>query len=123
MSICAISIAIGLGAGVPTAAGASVVDSYCNPTGDYCTGVIKQDRRIKLKISTFSFRGSYGLCVRTPNRRTRCHHFRLHRHRGDIYEDGVDFAKHFPHRQTGRYTVTWHKFGNRLGKPLHFPYG
>jgi len=84
--LCAVAISVGFGTGDPAAAQASVVDSYCHPTGDYCTGVLKQKQRIKLKIATFSFRGSYGLCVRTPRRRTFCHHFHL-QHRGDIYKD------------------------------------
>src|SRR4051812_22564966 len=76
-ALCAVAISVGFGTGDPTAAQAGVVDSYCHPTGDYCTGALKQKRRIKLKIATFSFRGSYGLCVRTPRRRTFCHHFHL----------------------------------------------
>ena len=117
MIICASGALAVAGFGAP--AQAKVIDSYCSPTGDFCTGVFKAHGRIKLKISTFSLRGRYGLCVTNPVRRRTCHSFRLE-HRGGIYTDKVDFARNFPHGRAGRYTASWHKFGNRLGHPLHF---
>lgn len=107
--------------GPAPAQAANVSDSYCSPSGDYCLSVYTKRGRIKLSVATFSFRGRYGLCVRPPKGNTTCRHFRLQRH-GDIYKDKVDFARHFPHRRSGRYTAIWHKSGHRLRKPLHFKY-
>jgi hypothetical protein len=111
---------VGLATTAPAVAQAKPIDSFCEPhTGDYCLGVFSKKGRIELAIATFSFRGSYGLCVKTPKPTNRCHHFHL-QHHGDIYEDRVDFGRHYPHKRSGRYTVTRHKSGHRLRKPLHF---
>jgi hypothetical protein len=95
------------------------LDTYCSPSGDLCTGVFERDGRIKLQIHTFSLRGHYHLCVRQPNHDVRCHRFRLERH-GKIYKDVVDWARNFPHGQSGHYRVRWFKLYNHLGPALQF---
>lgn len=32
-----------------------VVDSYCSPSGDYCTAVVRSHGRVKLVLRTFPF--------------------------------------------------------------------
>lgn len=96
------------------------IDSYCSPTGDFCTYVARSGGRIKLVVRTFSFRGRYKLCVKPPRRSRQCHSYRLIPRRHGIYASRIDFARHFSHRASGRYTVSWHQSGFRIGPPLHF---
>lgn len=100
----------------PAQAGAArVLDSYCSPSGDFCTSVSVVNGRVRLKIGTFSFDGPYMLCVRGP-RNKRCHSFRLSS--GDIHSDRVDWAHNFPSGEPGNYHASWRKFGLRLGPIL-----
>lgn len=96
------------------------VDSYCSPTGDYCQGIVRQNGRLRAKLSTFSFTGTYQLCVRTPRVGTDCNLFRLRRDSNGIYQGSIGLSRHFNLRPAGRYTVTWRYSGSRLGKSLHF---
>jgi hypothetical protein len=95
------------------------IDSYCSPTGDYCTGIFREGGRIKLRISTFSFTGSYTLCVHPRRGPRECHSFKLARKAMGIYASRIDFDRQFSHT-AGRYGVSWHYSGNRLGPRLHF---
>ena len=96
------------------------VDSYCSPTGDYCQGIVRQNGTLRAKLSTFSFTGTYQLCVRTPRVGTDCNLFRLRRDSNGIYQGSIGLSRHFNLRPAGRYTVTWRYSGSRLGKSLHF---
>ena len=95
------------------------IDSYCSPTGDYCQGLFRQDG-VRAKLSTFSFRGTYGICVRSRSTGRDCEDFRLRRRRDGIYHGSVGLARHFDIRPHGRYAVTWTYAGSRIGKKLHF---
>ncbi len=120
MTYCRISLgllALALALVLPGQAGASdTLDSYCSPSGDYCTSVTVNGGRVNLRIATFSFRGRYKLCVRGPANK-RCHNYGLHSD-GDLWVGKVDWAGNFPSGQHGVYHVTWHKFGSRLGPTL-----
>jgi hypothetical protein len=107
---------------VPAAASARTraIDSYCSPTGDFCTYVARSGGRVKLVLRTFSFRGRYRLCVKPPRHSRQCRSYRLVARRHGIYASRIDFARHFFHRASGRYTVSWHLSGSRIGPPLHF---
>ena len=96
-----------------------VIDSYCSPTGDYCTSVLKHGGGIKLRIATSSFSGHYRLCV--EGRAKVCHNYVVKRHRGDaFYSDGIYWARVYPHRLSGRHRVSWYRRGVRLGPRLSF---
>lgn len=95
------------------------IDSYCSPTGDYCQGLFRQDG-VRAKLSTFSFRGTYGICVRSRMTGRECKDFRLRRDSNGIYQGSVGLARHFEIRPRGRYAVTWSYAGSRLGRKLHF---
>ena len=111
-------VAAPLAGGSPAGAGKrSVVDSYCSPTGDYCTGITIRRQRVKFEIGTFAFRGEYQLCVRAGSGKD-CEFFRLERDH-DVYTDKIDWARHFP-SGPGHYKVAWKKFGHRLGPQLGF---
>ncbi len=103
------------GAGAPASAG--VVDSYCSPSGDYCTAVAKRDGRIKLELRTFAFR-DYLLCVTGP-RGTDCLQARGEQGRDDIYSDRIDAKRRFP-QGPGAYKARWKTSGSFLGPSLHF---
>ncbi|HEX7244071.1 MAG TPA: hypothetical protein VF245_00725 [Solirubrobacterales bacterium] len=105
----------------PTPAAADrVLDSHCSPSGDYCTAVVRSRGRIKLVLRTFSFRGSYELCVRPPGLPRECKSFRLFATRHGIYASRVDLARNFVTSRRGRYAVSWRYEGFRVGPALHF---
>ena len=105
------------------------LDSYCSPTDDYCVAVLKRHGRIKFWISSEGFTGEYELCVRPfsrasdsggQQRSTRCQTFELDRRRDGVYDDRVDWERHFPNRGAGHYKVFWRRLDERLDKALHF---
>lgn len=99
-----------------------LVDSYCSPTGDYCTGIFREGGRIKFRFSTFSFR-SYKLCVKPPREARECKSFKLVRTSGSLYGSKIDFGHVFSSQRNGRYAVSWHSEGFRIGPTLHFSKG
>jgi hypothetical protein len=114
----AVAVAVLIGSGSAGAA-KPPIDSYCSPSGDYCQGLIRQ-KGVRAKLSTFSFRGSYGICVRSRMAGRDCKDSRLRRSSDGIYQGSVGLARHFDIRPRGRYAVTWTYGGSRIGKKLHF---
>src|SRR4051794_28009067 len=100
-------------------ASAKLLDSYCSPTGDYCTSVIQKHGRVKLHFGAFSFRGGYRVCVRGPHRTHVCHKSKLRPRGQDVYADQIDWMRRFPHRTKGRYHVVWFKHA-KVGPMLKF---
>ena len=100
-----------------TSASAGVLDSYCSPSGDYCTAVAKRDGRIKLEVRTFSFQ-EYLVCVTGPAG-TDCLQARADSDGRGLYSDRIDAERRFP-QGTGRYTARWKVSGSFLGPKLHF---
>jgi len=101
-------------------AAADARSSYCSPTGDYCTSATSRNGDVLLRIRTFSFSGSYRLCVRAPDRSATCKRFRLRRGRAGIYSSAKGWSRHFPNRGAGVYRVRWQKLGTNLGPRLSF---
>jgi hypothetical protein len=100
-------------------ASAAMRDSYCSPTGDYCTSAKRKAGAVRLRLGTFSFSGRYRLCVKPTTGARTCKTFPLRRVGGQWVSD-VRWYRNFPSRGTGLYTVTWHYGGVRLGPPLTF---
>lgn len=96
------------------------VDSYCSPSGDYCTAVIRSHGRTKFVVRTLSFTGEYRLCVRLPAGSRECGDYRMNAVKHGIYASRIDFARNFAAAASGTYTVSWHYEGFRLGPSLHF---
>jgi hypothetical protein len=94
-------------------------DKYCSPTGDYCTSSERSGGAVKLRLATFSFSGRYRLCVKPTRGAATCKTFPL-RPRNEQWVSSVTWYRNFPAYGTGRYTVTWHYGGVRLGPPLTF---
>lgn len=103
----------------PSSAAPKPIDTYCSPSGDYCNGLFRQNG-VRAKISTFSFRGYYGICVRSRMTGRDCKDFRLRRDSDGIFQGSVGLARHFNIRPRGRYAVTWTYGGSRIGKKLNF---
>ncbi len=114
------TIAIVASAPTPATAAPKPVTTYCSPTGDYCQGIVRQGGRLRANLSTFSFSGTYQLCVRTPRVGLDCSLFTLRRDRNGIYQGSVGLSRHFNLRPKGRYFVTWRYAGSKLGKKLSF---
>ncbi len=94
-----------------------VLDRYCSPSGDYCTGIVERRGQIKLVLSA-SFGGEYEICVRSPDRK-RCRDSRL-KPTGGPYLNAVDWRRRFADDGPGRYKVVWRMFGEKLGETLSF---
>ena len=125
MRLLAGTLLVSLAAAGPAASagGAAPRDSYCSPTGDYCTSVKKQGVERFLRIGTFSFTGRYRLCVTPPEGRRTCKGFRLKAEEAGIYGSRVRWGAQFPNEGPGLYRVAWRKSGNRLGPRLGFRRG
>jgi hypothetical protein len=109
---------------LPAAASADrELDSYCSPTGDYCTGVFASHGGTSAILRTFSFRGAYELCVRPPGERFDCRTFTLRSKPHGIYEGRVSLARQFGPLRRGRYAVRWASSGSTIGPTLHFNVG
>jgi hypothetical protein len=46
---------------------AAAQTSYCSPSGDLCTGIVRPGDEAILRIATFAHRGRYRLCVTAPD--------------------------------------------------------
>lgn len=117
----AMAVAIVLVVGLVLSAGparAGTIDSYCSPTGDFCTAVTKRDGRVKLELATFSFQ-DYAACVRGPAGK-KCIDRHMDADGGDLFSDRIDVARKFAADVPGRYKAAWKFEGSRIGPPLHF---
>ena len=103
-----------------TASAGHQLDSYCSPTGDYCTGVFASRGSVSTILRTFSFRGDYELCVRAPRESFDCRTFTLRGKAHGIYEGRVGLAGQFGPLRRGRYAVRWRSGGYAIGPTLHF---
>ena len=93
--------------------------SYCSPSGDYCTSVVRLKGIRYLRISTFSFTGRVRICVRDPTGARICHSFRLRR-AGPLYQVKLIWKRHYPNRGAGAYRVTFFYGTAKLGPALTF---
>jgi hypothetical protein len=106
-----------------SASSAAAQTSYCSPSGDFCTGIVRPGDDAILRIATFAHRGRYRLCVTAPGGARTCKRFRLRRRSGDYYISRVRWRRHYPHEGPGIYRVRWQQFGGNLGPVLRFRVG
>lgn len=101
-----------------------VLDSYCSPSGDYCTSIARSAKgKIVLGLRSFAFTDKYKLCVEAPVRQQprECGYFWTVDRGNGLYVSNVVMRDHFFFKGAGRYRITWwYGDGNRLGKPLSF---
>jgi hypothetical protein len=106
-----------------SASHAAAQTSYCSPSGDFCTGIVRPGDDAILRIGTFAHRGRYRLCVTASGGSPTCKRFRLRRSSGDYYISRVRWRRHYPHEGPGVYRVRWQQFGGNLGPVLRFRVG
>ena len=100
-----------------------MLDSYCSPSGDYCTSITRSAKgQIVLSLRTFAFTDKYKLCVEAPVRRTARMRVLVAKGQGQRrLRSNVLMRDHFFFKGPGRYKISWwYGDGNRLGKPLSF---
>ena len=97
---------------------AAARDSYCSPSGDYCTSAQRRSGAVYLRVGTFSFRGRVRICVR--HQRRVCHSFRLRLSTRGVYEAKVRWFGNYPNQGAGTYRVGFFLGATRLGPVLSF---
>ncbi len=101
-----------------------VLDSYCSPSGDYCTSVSSSAKgQIFFSLRTFALTDKYKLCVEAPVRQEprECGYWWTVDRGNGLYVSNVRMGEHFFFKGPGRYRITWwYGDAKRLGKPLHF---
>lgn len=95
-------------------------DSFCSPSGDYCTGAARIKGAVVLQLRTFSFRGRVRICVTNPRRRRTCRSFLLRRRSRGVFEVKVLWHRNFPNGGPGTYSVRYFTGRTRLGPALTF---
>jgi hypothetical protein len=116
-----IVVAVAVAASLASPGRAEGRESYCSPSGDYCTSVARVHGAVLLRLGTFSFRGRVRVCVADPFASRVCRRFLLRRVSGrTLYEVKVRWHQHYPNRGPGNYRVTFRAAGTRLGPVLTF---
>jgi hypothetical protein len=107
----------------PSASAATVLDTYCSPSGDYCTSIVKKDNGvISFRITAFAnYFGEATACVRKETRV--CNTTRPHRVEHGLFEWRIRWQGNYPNQGPGEYTVAWRDGGTRIGHLLHFQRG
>jgi hypothetical protein len=104
------------------AAPAAAKESYCSPTGDYCTSAMKLKGVRYLRLGTFAFTGRVKICVKDPTATRVCHSSRLTRS-GGMWQVKLIWKRHYRNRGPGTYRVTFSWNGTQLGPALSFTQG
>ena len=113
------ALAIGVAfAALALAAPVAARNSYCSPTGDYCTSAARRNGAVYLRLGTFSFRGRVRICVRHQTRV--CHSYPLRPSASGLYEVRVRWYGHYPNEGAGTYRVGFFLGTTRLGPVLGF---
>ena len=109
---------------IPAASAASsVVDSYCSPTGDYCTLIVKKaDGSIVFSIRAFAnYFGQAEACVKKDTRACRS---TSPRKDNGLYFWNIRRQGNYPNEGPGEYKVRWRDSGgNAIGPALYFRRG
>ncbi len=117
-------IAVVSSTAIPAASAASkVVDSYCSPSGDYCTLILKKaDGAIVFSIRAFAnYFGKAQACVK---KETRACHSTAPRQDHGLYFWNIRHAGNYPNEGPGEYKVRWRDSGeNAIGPALYFRRG
>lgn len=111
----------GPGAGPASAkAKTRAVDTYCSPTGDYCTEITRKGGKHKFKLVTFAHRGKAKFCVKPKGRKKDCKSRKLKADGDGIFVAKIGFEKNFPSRSGLKRKVTVSNSGAKLGPALKF---
>jgi hypothetical protein len=87
----------------------------CSESGDVCLSATKVDGVRKLRIGLAAkYFSKYKLCVEAPDGSKVCKVFEIE-DSGAGYGDSVRWARQFPPKGPGAYTVRWRQRGSLLG--------
>ncbi len=86
---------------------AHAASGFCSETGDYCYSAGPVRGVVRLKLATFSFRGSVDVCVTTPKGAKTCRPFRLRTQPRGVFDIDARWSAHFPNAGKGTYRVTF----------------
>lgn len=96
------------------------VDTYCSPTGDYCTEVVRKKGSYFFKLVTFAHRGKARFCAQPKGRRKTCRRTKLRNDGDGVYLARINWNRKFPSKGSARRKVTVFAQGSRLGRALSF---
>ena len=111
-------------AAVPAASAASdVVDSYCSPSGDYCTLIVKKaDGSIVFSIRAFA--NYFGRATACVTKETRVCHWTSPHKGTHLYFWNIRWQGNYPKEGPGQYRMRWrYSGGNPIGPALYFQRG
>jgi hypothetical protein len=109
---------------IPAASAASrVVDSYCSPSGDYCTLIVKKaDGSIVFSIRAFA--NYFGRATACVKKETRACHSTTPRKDGGLYFWNIRREGNYPKEGPGEYKMRWsYAGGSPIGPALCFRRG
>jgi hypothetical protein len=109
---------------VPAASAAStVVDSYCSPSGDYCTLIVKKaDGSIVFSIRAFA--NYFGRATACVKKETRVCHSTSPRKGAHLFFWNIRWQGNYPKEGPGEYKVRWrYSGGSPIGPALYFQRG
>lgn len=96
------------------------VDTYCSPTGDYCTEITRQGSKFFFKLVTFAHRGKAKFCVRPKGGRKTCNKAKLRDDGDDVFLARINWNRNYPSKGKARRKVTIFARDGRLGPALRF---
>jgi hypothetical protein len=104
----------------PIEAQARRPSTYCSVTGDICQSTTRVNgvRILRITLAAEYFH-RYTLCVTAPDQTVRCHRFKIHA-KGPTFGSSIWWARNFPNKGRGTYTVSWKTGGHLVGHVLAF---
>ena len=93
-------------------------NSYCSESGDVCASARKIDGKRLLKIATAAeYFETYKVCVTAPDDSKVCRRGTMRDGDGDgIFVGKMSWAKRFPNKGPGAYSVRWTADGFRTDR-------
>lgn len=98
-----------------TAGAALAIPPAQSAGGSYATSVHRAHGQEFLTLRTSGHGGHYRVCVNPPHGATTCHRHRLHSTGSSTYRSTVRWGHDFHYEGPGRYHVSWHQSGHRVG--------
>jgi hypothetical protein len=121
--ICTLCLATGALWSASAGAAPRPLDSYCSPTGDYCTGVFGPKSNPEFRVKTFSLTGKYKLCVQQAGYPRQCGWWKIEYGPHGLRKSYVKLKEHFFLYGAGDFTVSAFYSNAQLGRGLHFSRG
>jgi hypothetical protein len=101
---------------------ADIVESYCSPSGDYCTAVSNVKGRPKLEILSVSF-DTYSVCMKGQGIGDCLENVTMKPNSDGVFASKVDILRKFKPQRPGGYKAGWFVGDSQIGKTLKFSLG